>query len=269
MSAETIAICEEGGYQAPSGRALQLREQIQRAIRGTVLYRPDYACPPNRGGVPRAGVIIVTPDSICEACKRLIVREERIAVLNFGSPSKPGGGFIAGHRGQEESLVRASALYQAIVGQTEMYRYALANPSPLASDYMIYSPDVPFFREDTGELMEEPFLVSFITAAPVNAVKCAGNQQLEEAIRETMKKRLRKVIHLAILHGHRILVIGAFGCGTLGNDPFVVAEIEKELLVDEGLAPFFDIIANPIDDGFKYQNYQAFAQVLSQYGNTQ
>jgi uncharacterized protein (TIGR02452 family) len=199
----------------------------------------------------------------------LIYRGEKIAVLNFASPSKAGGEFQTGKRGQEEALARASALYPTIVGQTEMYRYALANTSPLGSDYMIYSPDVPFFREDSGQLMEEPFLVSIITASAVRAIKCVGNPELEGAIRETMKKRLRKVIHLAILHSHRILVLGAFGCGGFGNDPFVVAEIEKELLVDEGLAQFFDIVANPIDDGFKYQNYSAFSQVLSGYGGPQ
>jgi uncharacterized protein (TIGR02452 family) len=265
MSSETLAICDEGGYQAPSGRCLELREQIQRAIRGTVVYRPDFECQPHRGGIPRAGILTVTPETVCEVCKKLIYREEKIAVLNFASPSKPGGNFLVGRRGQEESLTRASALYPTIVNQTEMYRFALGNTSPLGSDYMIYSPDVPFFREDSGELMEEPFLVSFITAAAVQANKCAGNRELEGEIRETMKRRLRKIIHLAILHGHRILVLGAFGCGQFGNDPFMVAEIQKELLIDEGLIQFFDIVANPIDDQFKYSNYGPFVQILGDF----
>jgi uncharacterized protein (TIGR02452 family) len=267
MAAETVAICREGGYQAPSGRAVEIREQIQRAVRGAVLYRPDHECAPTRGGVPRPGAIVVAPESVCEACKRLIYRNERIAIVNFASPSKPGGDFLAGRRGQEESLARASALYPTIVNQSEMYRYALANTSPLGSDYMIYSPDVPFFREDSGELMEQPFLVSVITASAVQASKCAGRPELEQQIRETMKKRIRKIIHLAILHGHRILSIGAFGCGSFGNDPYAIAQIEKELLVDEGLGQFFDVIVNPIDDGFRYQNYEAFSQVLAQYSD--
>jgi uncharacterized protein (TIGR02452 family) len=269
MAAETMGICDEGGYQAPSGRSLELREQIQRSIRGSVLYRPDHVFSSRELGIPRNGVITVTSESVCEACKRLIAREEKICVLNFASPSAPGGGFLNGRRGQEESLARASALYPTIARHQEMYRYALTNPTPIGSDYMIYSPDVPFFREDNGDLMEEPFLVSIITAAAVQANQCAAKPDLDAAVRDVMRRRLRKILQIAIQYGHRTIVLGAFGCGAFGNDPFVIAELEKELVIDEGLGKFFDVIANPIQDGFRYHNYDAFAQVLGPYGGGQ
>jgi hypothetical protein len=40
MAAGTMDICEEGSYQAPS-----VREQIQRDIRGSVLYQHDHVFP--------------------------------------------------------------------------------------------------------------------------------------------------------------------------------------------------------------------------------
>jgi uncharacterized protein (TIGR02452 family) len=268
MAAETLGICDEGGYQAPSGRSLEIREQIQRAIRGSVLYRPDHVFSVRELGIPRPGVISVTQESVCEACKRLVHREEKICVLNFGSPSAPGGGWLNGRRGQEEAITRASALYPTIARHQELYRYALSNPSPLGSDYIIYSPDVPFFREDNGALMEEPFLVSIITSAAVQANQCAGKPDLEAKIRDVMKGRIRKILQIAIQYGHKCFVLGAFGCGAFGNDPFVVAQIQKELLIDEGLGKYFDLVVSPIEDGFRYNNYDAFAQVLGPYGNS-
>jgi uncharacterized protein (TIGR02452 family) len=265
MASETLAICDEGGYQSPSGRALELREQILRSVRGSMLFRPDHEFAIQPPAVPRPGIITVTPESVCEACKRLLAREEKIAILNFGSATRPGGAFATGRRGLEESLIRSTALYPTIARHEEPYRYALANPSPLGLDFLIYSPDVPFFREDNGDLMEEPFLVSVITAAPVQANQCRGKPALEAAIRDVTKRRLRKVVQLAIQFGYRVLLLGAFGCGICGNDPAVVAEIEKEILVDEGYAQFFDLIANPIQDGSRYQNYEVFAQVLAPY----
>jgi uncharacterized protein (TIGR02452 family) len=265
MALETIAICQEGGYQSPSGRELELRDQILKSVRSSMLFRPDHVFDSSLPVIPRAGSITVTPETVCEACKRLIASDEKIVVLNFGSATRPGGAFLNGRRGQEEAITRASALYPTISCHEEMYRYQLANPSPLATDFLIYSPDVPFFREDTGELMEEPFQVSIITAAAVQATQCRGKPRLESAIRETMKRRLRKVIQVTAQYGYRVLLLGASGCGICGNDPAVIAQIQKEILIDEGYAKCFDIIVNPIYDGFRYQNYGVFAEILAPY----
>jgi uncharacterized protein (TIGR02452 family) len=87
------------------------------------------------------------------------------------------------------------------MNQSEMHRDALANTWPLGSDYMVYSRDMPVLLEDSGMVMDQPFLVSIMTAGAVQAIKCVPNQELGGAVRDTVKKRIRKVIHLAILHG--------------------------------------------------------------------
>jgi uncharacterized protein (TIGR02452 family) len=261
MALETVAICEAGGYQAPSGRELELRERIARAVRASLLFAPDHAFAPRPPAAPRAGRITVTRETACAACRRLLAAGERIALLCFASAARPGGAFLAGRRGQEEALARASALCPALARHEAMYRQA----SPLGPDCLAYAPAVPFFREDAGALMEEPFLASVIAAAPVRAAQCRGRPQLEGAVRETMKRRLRRVVQLAAHYGYRVLLLGAFGCGGSGNDPQMVAQIEKEILVDEGYAQCFDVVANPIDDGFRDQNYPVFAEILGPY----
>jgi uncharacterized protein (TIGR02452 family) len=143
-----------------------------------------------------------------------------------------------------------------------MYDYGRSDPNSLSSDYMIYSPSVPFFRDDALALLDEPFCVSVITAAAPNAKECV-QAAIQRAIRGTIKNRMRKVMHVAIAHGDRILVLGAFGCGVYGNDPTEVATVEKELLIDEGFRTHFDFVLNPITTGHSNRdNLDAFNAVL-------
>jgi uncharacterized protein (TIGR02452 family) len=185
-----------------------------------------------------------------------------IALLNFASATKPGGGFLNGANAQEESIARSSGLYPCINQHQEMYQYGARDRSPLYSDYMSFSPKVPYFREDDGKLSERPIYVSMITSPAVNLSQCDGREASQA--REVMKVRMRKIIWIAIEHGVRGLVLGAFGCGVFKNDPSDIARIEAELLVEEHLGQFFDLVVNPIictrgND----RNFVAFEQMLS------
>lgn len=183
-------------------------------------------------------------------------------MLNFASATKPGGGFLNGQSAQEESIARSSALYPSIARHREMYDHGVQHPTPFSSDYMIYSPSVPFFRDDSGQLLEQPVSASVITAAAVDASRIP-DRGMQCQIDRTMKNRMRKVIELAAEQQNRVLVLGAFGCGVFGNDPNRVAQIQRELLVDEGLGRHFDVIVNPImSRGGDSQNLQAFQRVL-------
>jgi uncharacterized protein (TIGR02452 family) len=229
------------------------------------LYRPDHAFHvPAVSDEGRCGAIEVTQESLFQACYRLAVEHkiENIAALNFASPTKPGGGFLNGAQAQEEMIARSSGLYPCIVQFHEMYAFGREACGPLASDYIIYSPTVPYFRADDGTLCEHPFCVSIITAAAVNAGACATLEE-KNSVRETMKARLRKIMLVAIEHGARALVLGAFGCGVFKNDPTAIATIQGELWVNEGLGQHFDLVVNPVfcTSGRTY-TYDRFRAVL-------
>jgi uncharacterized protein (TIGR02452 family) len=169
---------------------------------------------------------------------------------------------LNGAQAQEEAIARASGLHASIAGQREMYDRARADPNPLYTDHMIYSPDVPYFRDDDHQLLDRPFKVSVITSPAVNAKQCTQSVH-QRAVYDTMKNRMRKVIRLAAAQGNKVLVLGAFGCGVFGNDPAAIARIEKELLVDEGLRNHFDVVANPIPaGGGRSANFETFRAVL-------
>jgi uncharacterized protein (TIGR02452 family) len=219
IAAETVGICDAGYYYSPSGRPIDITAAVRTCEAASLLYRPSHFFTIGAPAWPGPGVVEVTEETVFTACVRILLQAPtaRIAILNFASASKAGGGFLNGRQAQEEAIARASALYTSIKRHREMYEFGSADRNPLYSDYMIYSPDVPFFRDDSGVLLEQPFCVSVITAAAPNAKEC-NTETHRRAVRGTMKNRLRKVIHLAIERGHRVLLLGAFGCGVFGND---------------------------------------------------
>ena len=145
--------------------------------------------------------------------------ETRVLALNFASAKNPGGGFLKGSQAQEESLARASGLYACINPIQTGYEANRRNASCLYTDHMIYSPDVPVFRDDDDLLLDHPYLVSFLTAPAVNA----GEVRLKEPGNVVPDRggdavgRMEKVLSLAVVHGHEVLVLGAWGCGVFGK----------------------------------------------------
>lgn len=224
VAEETLRVVEEGAYTAPSGRRVDLRAEIDRALEGTVLYRDTPVVDPG-GPTTR---IEVTDETTTDAARRL---GGQVAALNFASARNPGGGFLGGAKAQEEDLARCSALYTCLIRQPEYYDANRAQPSPLYTDLVIYSPQVPFFRGDDLRFLETPFFASVLTAPAPNAGAFLQREPDGEArVRATLERRAEKVLRIALDRGHRVLVLGAWGCGVFRNDPSVVADVFARLL---------------------------------------
>jgi uncharacterized protein (TIGR02452 family) len=146
----------------------------------------------------------VVNDTTLSVANRLVSenRYQHVACLNFASAKNPGGGFLGGSQAQEESLCRASALYGSLVHQTEYYEYNRKRRTALYSDYMIFSPNVPVFRDEQGKLLENPYLLSFITAPAVNAGAVRKNEPKKvNQINSIMLSRAENVLAIAAIHG--------------------------------------------------------------------
>jgi uncharacterized protein (TIGR02452 family) len=177
-------------------------------------------------------------------------RQERVVALNFASAKNPGGGFLTGSQAQEESLARCSSLFRCIEPMREMYE-TNRRSSCLYTDHMIYSPDVPVFRRDVDDtLLEEPYVVSIITAPAVNAGAVLRNERVRvPQIEPVMRARSAKVLAIAARHGHRRLILGAWGCGVFQNSPDDVARWFAEHLRGDGaFASAFDRVVFAILD---------------------
>ena len=185
-------------------------------------------------------------------------------VMNFANAHKAGGGFRLGANAQEEALCRCSTLYASITSETakEMYHYNNTHLSAVESDYMIYSPEVWVFRGEGCILRSVPFRASVITVPAPNrrgAALFASNKKIAEA----MTGRIRIMLAIAAKHGHKNLVLGAWGCGAFGNKPDEVAGYFRKILVDEGYGRLFDNVCFAVYGKEDGRNYLCFKNTFS------
>jgi uncharacterized protein (TIGR02452 family) len=263
IAEETVEISRRGWYFAPPGERVTIGDAVERAMAGTRLHRPQGDDPFDipSGEVARP-VIEVTPETTSAAARRLVEREgnARVAALNFASARNPGGGFLGGARAQEEDLARCSALYVCQLRQPTYYEENRACTSMLYTDHLIYSPDVPFFRDDGHALLPAPFLLSVLTSPAPNAGE-AKKRGDGGGVRETLERRAHQVLSVAAHHRHSVLVLGAWGCGVFRNDPRAVAEVFARLLGDVPFATVFSRVVFAVYDRSKEQaTYRAFAE---------
>lgn len=251
MARETMAVLERGGYPG-----VDIGPQVTRAVAGTRLYLPDdpVAAPPPGGGPP---TVTVTGESTLAAARRL---GGDVAALNFASARSPGGGFLNGAQAQEESLARSSALYPCLLAANAFYTHHRRRPDPFYSDRVIYSPAVPVFRDDEGALLPTPYEVSFLTAAAPNRTVVARQQPDRLAgLPAVLARRAARILAVAAAHGHRRLVLGAWGCGVFGNDPATVAGVLAGAVTR---TPWFDEVVFAILDRPDGRIRAAFAEVV-------
>ncbi|KAL6057430.1 DUF2263 domain-containing protein [Balamuthia mandrillaris] len=315
LAAHTLQVLEEGKYLSQNGKRVSIKEDLQTAVEGTILYVPDVRWKPKKPKRRKRAndsppttdeaettlkeekegeaeknttdeekvssaylnstnatlpIIEVENCTTLEAARRLVEEgEHNVCVLNFASAHNPGGGFLKGSSAQEESLARSSGLYATLTSPiaSAMYsahaslrasrprrsRSSSRGSSSSASSsseafshhclythHMIYSPQVPVFRDDEGLLLDEPYLVSFISSPAVNAgavrsqlLPRCRQEDVERAIAVVMKERIRRILCVARHHEHRVLVLGAFGCGVFRNRAVDVARYFRDCLRKE------------------------------------
>lgn len=249
LAQETLAISRQGEYLSKNGIHIHLAPDIEQAVAGTRLFTPEdlgnlLAARREKSGSASLPAIEITPETTANAARRLYeAGKTDVVALNFASAKNPGGGFLTGAKSQEEDLARCSALYECLIPHTRYYKANQASGSMLYTDYMIYSPEVPFFRDERLNLLDRPFFTGIITAPAPNAGEFLKREPDKEAeIEVTLKRRAGMVLSLAAQEGHRTLVLGAWGCGVFRNDPTQVARAFAEWLNHPGFAGAFDLI---------------------------
>lgn len=228
----------------------------------------------------KAGQISVSKSRTYEAAMRLAKQypSKRIAVLNFASATRPGGGVVHGSSAQEESLCRCSTLYPTLDRRflwQGYYDVNRASGDVLHTDACIYSPGIIICKTDTDfpERMpqEDWCTVDVISCAAPNLRNAPANQYnpetgqpvsiLPSELQRIHEQRARNILAVAAANDADILVLGAFGCGAFCNDPKVVAKAYANVLKD--CRQFFDLVEFAIFcRNFETENYDAFREYL-------
>ena len=260
ISMETVAIMGRKFYELPNGERVNVSAEIEAAKRGTVAYEPGIV---PQIDIPRnfSTTIEIVNETTLQAGKRLVEDSLNAVALNFASAKNPGGGFLSGARAQEESLCRASGLYACLNGH-DYYAHHRALGGGFYTDYALYSPRVPVWRDDDENLLPATWPLSFITMAAPNYRAHGFDPATKPKLLAAFEERIRKVLLIALAHRHNALVLGAWGCGAFGNDSQDVAPIFAKQLKDEFSGAFEKIIFAVLDNSKDKSFIGPFEEVL-------
>lgn len=236
MAKDTLDILANKYYINTEHQRIDIEKELETSKKGTVLFNPEQLSELIATSMPETHFETQFETWRCSSLKAILQLAEqedqrKIMCLNFASAKNPGGGFINGAEAQEESLARTSGLYESLLMAEDYYTLHRSMTSCFYTDTMIYSPKVPVFRKDKGELLSKPVLCNFITSPAVNAgVVKRQDPQRENEILEAMDIRTDKMLSLALHQGNETLILGAWGCGVFKNDPKEIAGLFKKHL---------------------------------------
>ena len=270
IAADTLRILKAGSYQTPGGQHVDLAVDLLNCVANTRCYEPDALSAIEEQVLARpvpfpTMTLEVTNETTLHAAARLAFSNAsaKVGALNFASAIRPGGGFLSGAQAQEESLARSSGLYPSLLRCPSYYEHHHAHRTGLYSDRMIYSPRCPVFRTDAGTLLEQAYLVDFITSPAPNAGAVQRNEPHNlPCIEGVLRERSAKVLSLAVHNGCDVLILGAWGCGVFRNKPAMVADVFWEHLAPN--RPFWgrfrSVLFAVLDTSASQGIYKAFVE---------
>lgn len=227
LAQSALAAIAAGTYLNAAGQPVDWGAAVAAAVAAKLSLPADAVLPPAGPLGFAVTQVQVVNESTLAAARRLTATTQRVLALNFANGLHPGGGFQQGNHGQESLLCRSSALFATLSGDP-MYAAHAARPLPDSTDWAILSPEVPVFRADDGTLLDPPWPLGILTCAAPYAPKLG-----QEAAAALMQTRIRRVLAIARAYRYTRLVLGAWGCGTYGNDPARIAAIFHAALKEQ------------------------------------
>lgn len=158
-----------------------------------------------------------------------------VLILNMANAYHSGGGWLHGALAQEEALCYRSSLSFTL---KRMFY-------PIPEVGGIYSPTVLVIRESMAQGhnlldLSKPDDLPVVSCVSVAAIRgpvvdkkhVSGERYKFAKDRETMKEKMRVVLRIAAVRKHRVLVLGALGCGAFGNPRGEVVQCWKEVFAE-------------------------------------
>ncbi|RGP78097.1 hypothetical protein FLONG3_3775 [Fusarium longipes] len=232
---------------------------------------------PRKGSSGKTLIKVVNNDSFNAAITLDAAKDspsDRVAVLNMASAVSPGGGWLKGARAQEEALCYRSSLYLSLHRRYYPWKQSMG----------IYTPDVVIVRSDQssghnlltpGVQATELPVVSVISIAALRAppvTKATGRAQgrpatetvfAKQSDRELTKRKMRLCLRIAAHRKHKLLVLGALGCGAFRNPPREIARCWLEVLKEtEFQGGWWEEVWFAVFDKRREGNLEIFEEML-------
>lgn len=150
----------------------------------------------------------------------------KVCVVDPASYRTPGGNYLSGGWSPECQICAESNLFPALEALKDTY-YAANGQSThggLYSDRAAYIPNIVFTTE--GVVKKRDVLV----IAPPNRRFALENHRSEAECDLDLRNRIEAMMRIAAANEPDTLILGAFGCGSFGNDDQVVADLFKKWL---------------------------------------
>lgn len=257
LGGEIVNALRDGYYVAASGKKVDWSDMVASAVARKTSIPPNAELPRAEEGTRYETKIQIINETTLAAALRSTQAGYRTLALNFANGVQACGGFLSGSRAQEEYLCRSSALF-ATLEHDRMYDTHRRRPLPDSTDWAILSPGVPVVRDDAGRLLDEPWLLDFITSAAPYAPKVG----LRESAR-LLESRIRRVLEIARAYRYQSLILGAWGCGAFENDPQETARSFKEVLEESFDGSFAQVVFAITDRSEDRRTIGAFCKVFT------
>lgn len=234
--ADTDRVIAAGRYKHPvTGRGVRIAKprgtDARLFTRATAAQGRSSA----RGSAAPARVVTeveVTQQTSLEAAARYAAAPGggKVLVLDFASPSNPGGSARSDQQGtQEETLCRCSTLLPSLENLFDEQLGGMPNDGCFLVDNVCvfkYDADDPGGRYTRYAYREAPFRCGIVAAAMVQGLNLADTKQ-----RRMAEEKWRLVLDSFVVDAAAdTLVAGAWGCGAFGNDAGDMAQLVRDLL---------------------------------------
>lgn len=230
-------------------------DEIKDCVAETFEYSPDFKIDLKdyNHEDTKTNIILCDLDSVSAIFE---YKDEVTAVLNFSSYKNPGGMFIKGSKAQEECLCHESYLYNVLREMSDFYAWNNQHKNKaLYLNRALYTEDVLFERDDRYAYCD------VLTCAAPN--KTAAQKYCNVSNKknfEVLESRIKFVMDIAAYSEAKTLILGAYGCGVFGQDPYEVAKIFKEIL--DKYPKLFKTVVFAIPNK-NSENYKAFKEVFN------
>jgi len=150
-----------------------------------------------------------------------------VFVLNLANNYYPGGGWEKGDSAQEEAIFRRTNSCMVLLLKSHYPIDSENTHTSEGSGRVLYSPEITIISDKRNHFekidsFNKTNKFSMVSSA---AIKLDNQRNFTPIEYEITKKRIESVFRVAIDKKHKILILGAYGCGAFNNDPNIIYEI--------------------------------------------